>query len=162
MQKAFDDEAISNVNMMLYSEKAKEEGFNAIGDKLNEIAHNNMAHAKIWLNELGKSSTTEENLQNSIDSHKEEIEFYTDWQQEDDSPQLKAIIQVKEAQLEDLQESLNQMDTETMFITPKSSEWYCTNCGFIAKGKRCPLYCPLCGCHQGYFKIYKRRYIDNN
>ena len=38
-----------------------------------------------------------------------------------------------------------------LFISDVDVEWMCLNCGFVYKGKKAPVVCPVCKHDQGYF-----------
>lgn len=155
IMRAFASEADSNTRMSIYAEKAREEGFNAIGDTFEEISGNDERIAGVWLERAGEIGSIEENLQKGIDSNKQQLEFYQGIQDEENEAVITAITQVKENQIDMLQEALDGLDTETWYTPGTSSHWLCSRCGFVAGGNRCPLSCPLCRCHQGFFRPHR-------
>lgn len=38
-----------------------------------------------------------------------------------------------------------------LFVSDVEEEWMCLNCGYVFRGKKTPLVCPVCSHDQGYF-----------
>lgn len=43
------------------------------------------------------------------------------------------------------------MEEGKLFVSDVEEEWMCLNCGFIYKGTKAPIICPVCKHDQGYF-----------
>lgn len=43
------------------------------------------------------------------------------------------------------------MQEGKLFVSDVEEEWMCLNCGFVYKGTRAPMLCPICKHDQGYF-----------
>ena len=59
---AFSGESMARNRYNYYAEKARQEGYEQIGDVFDITASNEKAHAKLWLDQLDGIGTTEENL----------------------------------------------------------------------------------------------------
>lgn len=149
---AFDLSSNSSTIMSIYADKATEDGFNAIGDTLNEISNSDKAIARVMLERAGEIGSLEENLQRGIDNSQNMLEHYNEMRAGTDDPTLAAISQVMEGRVGTLQDTLDSLDAETIYMPGQQGDWICSRCGFIASGRNCPLNCPLCSCHQGYFR----------
>ncbi|MEG1254905.1 rubrerythrin [Clostridium sp.] len=55
-----------------------------------------------------------------------------------------------------------QLEQETLFRHDSSTQWLCTNCGFIYEGKEVPKACPVCEHPQGYFIEFCRAEFGSN
>ena len=150
--QAFDLASNSSTRMSIYADKAEEEGFNAIGDTLDDMARSNTAIARVMLERAGELGSIEENLQSGIDNNQLMLEYYNNMRETDDDMTMTAISQVLEGQIGTLQDTLDSLDAETIYMPGRQGDWICSRCGFIARGRNCPLNCPLCSCHQGYFR----------
>ena len=150
--EAFDLVADTSTRMSIYADKATEDGFNAIGDTLNDIARSDKAIARVMLERADEIGPVEENIQWSLENSQQMREYFDELRGDGDDPTLAAISQVFEVQINTLQDTLDSLDAETIYMPGKESDWVCSRCGFIATGRNCPLHCPLCSCHQGFFR----------
>ena len=70
LMSAFAGESQARVKYGIYGEKAREEGYQQIGDIFDETSHNEKAHAELWLKYIhgGSIPSTLPNLQNGVDA----------------------------------------------------------------------------------------------
>ncbi|HCW53984.1 MAG TPA: hypothetical protein DG753_09655 [Clostridium sp.] len=48
----------------------------------------------------------------------------------------------------------DEFENNTLFKKDESTQWICTNCGFIYEGKEAPKVCPVCKKPQGYYLLF--------
>ena len=48
----------------------------------------------------------------------------------------------------------DEFENNTLFKKDESTQWICTNCGFIYEGKEAPNACPVCKKPQGYYLLF--------
>ena len=73
LKAAFAGESQAHTKYLYYASKAKKDGYVQIGNLFEETAKNEKEHAKIWFKLLhgGSVPSTEENLADAVDEHKE-------------------------------------------------------------------------------------------
>ena len=152
---AYDMASNSYTRMSIYADKATEDGFNAVGDTLNDIARSDKAIARVMLERSNEMGQLEDNLQWGIDNSQHMLDYYNGLREDTDDPTLSAISQVVEGQIGTLQDTLDSLDAETIYTPGQLGDWICSRCGFIASGRNCPMHCPLCSGHQGYFRPWR-------
>ena len=82
LMSAFAGESQARVKYGIYGEKAREEGYQQIGDIFDETSHNEKAHAELWLKYIhgGSIPSTLPNLQNGVDGeHFEWSQMYKEF-----------------------------------------------------------------------------------
>lgn len=81
LMSAFAGESQARVKYGIYGEKAREEGYQQIGDIFDETSHNEKAHAELWLKyTLVAPSHRPANLQNGVDGeHFEWSQMYKEF-----------------------------------------------------------------------------------
>ena len=47
------------------------------------------------------------------------------------------------------------MEEGKLFVSDTEVEWMCLNCGYVYKGAKAPVICPVCSHDQGYFIRYE-------
>lgn len=62
------------------------------------------------------------------------------------------IIRIEQHHMKRYQLMLDRLQNGTLYKSDKDEYWFCTNCGFLHKGKEAPMVCPNCLHSQGYFK----------
>lgn len=158
--KAFEGEAKAHLKYLFYKSKianlSKE-----YEEILNEIAHNEKEHGKIWFKFLHNGNIPDDiiNLYDAILGETEEYktmypEFARVAREEGFNNIANAFEKVAEIEgkhAEKFSEMLNNIKNENLFEGNELNYWKCKNCGYIFLGKKAPLECPVCSHPQKYF-----------
>ena len=157
LYRTFAGESRANTKYTLYAEKARQEGYQWVGEIFDETAKNELAHARrVYGQFLKNVKSTCDNLVDSINGETEEYKdiykrFENEARQEgfnDIADFFKELQEVEEAH----SKRYKKLYDGTMFSGPKESKWCCMNCGYIHEGVEAPLICPLCKFPRAYFK----------
>lgn len=157
---AFADEGRTGVKYRLFAEKARQDGYQQIGDLFDETAGNEEAHAEIWyrLAYGGELPDTLENLrQAAADEARQWNGGYARFAQtarEEGYPDLADLFG-RVAQIESEHEArfrklIENLEKEESFCKPCRRVWICLNCGCVAYGDCAPEECTVCGYPQSY------------
>lgn len=161
LYRTFAGESRANTKYTLYGEKARQEGYQWVGEIFDATAHNELAHARRVFGQFLKMvNSTSENLLDSINGETEEYKcIYKKFEQEareegfnDIADFYKELQEVEEAHAEMYKKLYDKLQDGTMFSGPRDSRWCCMNCGYIHEGPEAPLICPLCKYPRAYFK----------
>lgn len=165
---AFSGESQARNKYTFYSEKAKEEGYQQIGDIFLETANNERAHAKIWFDYLsqGKDTTT---LQNLIDAaagenyewvtmYKEFAEIAKEEGFYEIASVMEAVAKIEKGHEDRFRKLQINLQEQKVFTKDGAVIWQCRNCGHIHTGENAPKYCPVCKKPQAYFELKAENY----
>ena len=144
LMSAFAGESQARVKYGIYGEKAREEGYQQIGDIFDETSHNEKAHAELWLKYIhgGSIPSTLPNLQNGVDGeHFEWSQMYKEFAEVAHEKRYQALV--------------NDVNGNQVFKKVTSQTWICRNCGFVLEGVEAPPQCPLCKYPQAFFEVDK-------
>jgi len=171
LQTAFSGESQARNKYTYYAGIARKEGLNYIADIFEETAHNEMAHAKMWLKILMSDGETPgslpSTLQNLADAAAGEHYEWTDMYKNfaavareegfDDIAEYMDGVAAIEKHHEDRYRSLvDNLENDQAFKQPVAVHWYCDNCGHKHDGKEAPEVCPVCIHPRAHF-IYEGR-----
>ena len=134
LRSAVSGEAQAMGLYMLFSERAKEEGFEELAEIFREIANNEKAHAEIYWKLLNSIGTTAENLCASklIEEHECRVmypEFASIAREEgltDVAETLEKVGAIEEKHRELFEKLENKMRTNGIF-SGTSNSWICRN-----------------------------------
>ena len=165
LMSAFAGESQARVKYGIYGEKAREEGYQQIGDIFDETSHNEKAHAELWLKYIhgGSIPSTLPNLQNGVDGeHFEWSQMYKEFAEvakQEGFPQIalsfEQVAKVEAAHEKRYQALVNDVNGNQVFKKVTSQTWICRNCGFVLEGVEGPPQCPLCKYPQAFFEVDK-------
>ncbi len=164
LQAAYDMELMSSTRFEIYGDKATTDGFIDISNMLNDISHQEKAHAVIWLRYLnnGDIPSTQQNLASAMEyqteAGKEIYREYARVAREEGFNDIAALFNgVANIELNhdlDLQTKLNNINNNKEFCKDDERLWICLNCGNIMSGICAPEICPVCLFPQGYYAIF--------
>lgn len=170
---AFAGESQARSRYDLFAKKAEEEGYHQIAEVFKETAKNELVHASLFFGMLeggnvqitagypaGVVSDTKTNLAEAAAGEHEEwsdmYESFASTAQEEGFPKVAALFKlVAKVEVEHEQryiKLLERLETGTEFTQEEPTEWLCTTCGYVHKGKSAPGKCPVCGQPQGQFE----------
>ncbi len=168
LQAAFDGETKASTKYAIYGRKAKEDGYEQIGNIFNETSGNEREHAEIWLRLLngGELPSTPENLKESFSGENYEwTTMYIGFAQEARREGYPEIAELFEgvAAIERHHDSrfrklASNIMNSTVFCKNSNVLWICLNCGNLYYGECAPEPCPVCGYPQGYYQLNCNNY----
>lgn len=159
--KTFAGESRARNKYDLYAERAREDGYQWVGQIFNETALNEYAHARRSYGQLlNRVGSTKENLLDAIIGETSEFtDIYEKFEQEarnegfiEIADFYKELREVEESHSERFKALYDKLEDGTMFKGPVESKWVCMNCGYIHEGTDAPMVCPLCKYPRAYFK----------
>ncbi len=165
LKTAFIGESQARNKYNIYSEIARKEGYQQIGEIFDLTAHNEFAHAQLWLSLMseGIPSDTAKALANAAGGeHYEWTEMYADFAKTARSEGFDNIAALFDmvAKIEKDHEArfncfLEQLNTGKVFTKDGEVVWVCRNCGHIHTGKQPPMVCPVCKKEKAFFEVKK-------
>lgn len=158
---AFSVEAQTRVKYEFFSTVAKNEGYVEISKLFTEVANNELAHAKIWFEELCGICTTLENLKSSSKTENEEwsnmyLEFAETAKKEGFNElayKFKGVAEIEKNHEKIFLDLLHDIEKNEVFKKEEVMIWECSNCGHKHSGKYAQEVCPVCNHPKSYFKI---------
>lgn len=168
LMAAFAGESQARNKYTFYGEKAKQDGYEQIGNLFLETAENERAHARLWFERLqgGTLKSTPENLDAAAEGERYEwVTMYAEFAEtakEEGFNDIAALFELvgkieseHERRFVKLQENIRG---GKVFSGTENSVWICLNCGFIYTGKQPPAKCPVCSKPQAYFQLKVEAY----
>lgn len=161
LYRTFAGESRARTKYTLYGEKARQEGYQWVGEVFDETALNELAHARrVYAGFLKLVGTTKDNLMDAINGESDEYKsIYKQFENEareegftEIADFYKELQEVEESHANRYENLYDRLVSGTMFKGNKTSKWCCMNCGYIHEGDTVPMVCPLCKYPQGYFK----------
>lgn len=158
---AIDGELKASTKYSIYDAKAREDGYENIGDIFKETSNNEKEHAELLLKIIHNGSIPD-TCENLIDASSGENHEWTNMYQEyakiaqdEGFPKISQVF-LKIAEVErhhDFRFNTLAKDIKCNKIFCKDEQilWICMNCGYLYYGECAPKKCPLCGYSQGYF-----------
>ena len=163
LKKAYDGERIASTKYAIYGSKAREDGYEQIGNIFDETSKNEREHAEIWLKQLegGEIPSTLDNLKESIPG--EHYEWTSMYKGYADTARKEGFDHIAElfdgvAGIEynhdnRFEKLAKNIETGEVFCKDQRMVWICTNCGNLVWDECAPKICPVCGYPQGYYQL---------
>lgn len=163
LRAAFAEECRARMLYTFYAGKARQDGFEQIGEIFEETAANEREHAEIWYQLLhgGPFDATQENLRDAagVEQH-EWTDLYADYAKTARDEGFEWIAQLFEnvGAIEREHEArfrklISNLEDGLVFSRDGDAIWQCGNCGHIVVGPKAPETCPVCGHPQAYFRL---------
>lgn len=160
LKAALSGESQARAKYMKFAGAANKEGHQAIGKTFVETADNEYEHAAIIMNLLGVAGTTSDNLKAAASGEMHEWTsmypgFLEQAKKDGDARAVKFfenIIRIERHHMKRYKLMLERLQDGTLYKSDKEEYWFCTNCGYLHKGKEAPKACPNCLHPQGYFR----------
>lgn len=163
VQKSLLGELEASSKYNIFSDIAREDGYEQIGNVFELTSKNEREHAEIMMKLIGFGNmpSTKENLHRAIKGEQREwnetyIEFAKVANNEGFFGIAKLFYRLAEVEKGHdarFSELLCNMEKDAIFCKDSTNLWQCMNCGYIVKGRCAPHHCPLCGYPVGYFEI---------
>ncbi len=167
LMAAFAGESQARNKYTYYAAKAKQDGYEQIGNIFTETANNEKEHAEIWFKLLHEGMPeTQANLKDAADGERYEWEtMYANFAKEAREEGFEKIAAlftlVGNIEKEHMQryEKLSQNIAEQkVFRREPTAIWICLNCGHIYQGAEPPKVCPVCEKPQAWFQLKAENY----
>lgn len=158
---AFAGESEARNKYTYFATVARKEGYEQIAAIFEETAYNEMAHAKLWFEELCLLGTTEENLKAGADGENFEwTDMYAKFAKEAEEEgftalanKFRAVGKIEKYHEERYLALLKNVKSENVFEKPDEVTWECRHCGHIHAGKKAPGICPVCSHPKSFFEM---------
>ena len=163
LKKAFEGETKASGKYAIYARKAREDGYQQIGNIFEETSGNEREHAEIWLKLLngGELPPTLENLKAASDGeHYEWTEMYPQFA---DTARQEGYLEIADlfegvAKIENHHGSrfgklARNIEHGMVFCKNREVVWVCLNCGNLIWGECAPEVCPVCAYPRGYYEL---------
>lgn len=166
LKTAFAGESQARNKYTYFSAVAKKEGQNEIADIFAKTAANEEQHAKLWLNELGGISTTQDNLKDAADGENYEwTDMYKGFAETAEkegftelAKKFRAVADVEKRHEERYRSLLKNEDARKKLENSSVKIWECLKCGHIVVGPNAPDYCPTCNEYNAYTQVTEENY----
>jgi len=162
LYSAFAGESQAMVKYRIFSEKAKEEGYQGIAEIFQETSMNEQAHAAVWLRYIhgGNIRDTASNLSDAQQGeHFEWTSMYADYAKiakeegfDEIARRFELVGSIEKWHDGRYQKYLDEVNQKSVFKKQQAVQWICGNCGFVYVGESAPQVCPVCSYPQAYFK----------
>ena len=162
LYRAFAGESRARNKYSLYAEKARQEGYQWVGNIFDLTALNELAHARrVYKDYLKLVCNTKENLVDAICGETDEFKnIYAKFEQEareegfdDIAEKFEGVGAIEKEHEARYLKLLDNVKKEIVFSRDGDTIWQCANCGHIWVGKKAPDVCPVCDHPQSYFQI---------
>lgn len=158
--KAFAGESLARNKYRAFAGAAKKEGHQAIAKIFEETSENEYEHAHTIMKLLGDVfGDTKTNLKAAFDGETYEWtdmypSFLKDAKEEgneDAAGYFEHVINAENHHAKRYALLLKHLEEGTLYKSGEEENWFCTNCGYVHKGREAPEECPNCMHGQGYF-----------
>jgi rubrerythrin len=160
LKAALAGESEARAKYVKWAGAATKEGHQAIGKIFLETAENEYEHSAMIMKLLGMVGTTEQNLKAAFDGETHEWtsmypQFLKDARAEKNEAAAKYfehVIRIEQHHAKRYKLLLDRLKNGKLYKSDKEEVWFCTNCGYLHRGKEAPQACPNCLHPRGYFK----------
>lgn len=160
LKAALAGEAQARAKYVKWAGAANKEGHQAVAKIFLESAENEYEHAAMIMKLLDMVGSTEENLEEAFKGETHEwTEMYPQFLKEakeegnEKAAQFFAhVIGIEKHHAKRYKLLLDRLRNGTLYKSDKEEVWFCTNCGYMHKGREAPDTCPNCLHPKGYFK----------
>ncbi len=161
LMEAFSGESQAHTKYLFYAAKAKEDGYEQIGDIFRETARNEKMHAQQWfqyLHDGGIPTSTTNLVDAAAGEHYEWTDMYARMAaeaREEGFTQIAAkfdmVGAIEKGHEERYLHLLKNVEDGLVFTRDGDTIWQCAECGHIVIGKKAPMLCPVCRMPQSFF-----------
>ena len=151
-----------------YAQKAKDDGFEQIGNLFQKTADNEKEHAEIWFRLLS-DGTVPDTLTNLNDAaceeHGEWADMYAQFAEqaradglEDLARQFEAVGEIEQQHEARYRTLIANVENGLVFSRDGDAIWECGKCGHIVIGPTPPEVCPVCSHPKAYYALRAENY----
>lgn len=166
--KAYDGERMASTKYAIYGLKARDDGYQQIGNIFAESSSNEREHAEIWLEQLngGALPSTLDNLKDAMAGENYEwTTMYEDFAEtarqegyEELAKLFDGVASVEYNHYNRFSTLAYNIENNQVFCKDKELVWICMNCGYLHWGTCAPEFCPVCEYPQAYYQLYCENY----
>ena len=161
LYKIFSNKARNYTRYILFSEKARIEGYRWVQNEFEMLANNELAHAReaygAYLNLLGR---TLDNIEEGVFIEaSEKKRFYENFEEEakeegfnDIIPFFNGLAQISDNHISRLKFLNDRLRNEDYLSKSKGERWMCMNCGYIYENISGSVICPVCKYSRKHYK----------
>lgn len=162
LMTAFSGESQARNKYTFYAAKARQDGYEQIGNIFEETANNEKEHAEIWMTYLrGGMPDTVDALEDAAGGeHYEWSEMYAEFARvarEEGFNEIAAVMDrvasIEKSHEERYRQLVSNIKEGKVFSREPETVWICLNCGFEMVGEAPPPVCPVCQKPQAYFQM---------
>lgn len=167
LMAAFAGESQARNKYTFFAAKARQNGYEQIGELFERTADNEKAHAEIWFKLLnGGVGETKANLNTAINGeHYEWSDMYPSYAEtarqegfDHIAALFEMVAKIEQEHEERFKKLLTNVSDSLVFSKDGEAVWICRNCGHVVVGKQAPLVCPVCSYAQSYFELRAENY----
>ena len=167
LYRAFAGESRARNKYSLYAEKARQEGYQWVGNIFDLTALNELAHARrVYKDYLKLVCNTKENLVDAICGETDEFKnIYAKFEQEAREEGFDHIAflfeevgKIEKEHEERYKQLCENIEAGKVFNREGKKAWICRNCGHIHFGEEAPEVCPVCAHPKAYFELRAQNY----
>ncbi len=166
--EAFAGESQARNKYSYYASKARKDGYEQIAAIIEETAHNEKEHAKLWFKLLhgGDIAGTMENLADAAAGENYEwTDMYDRMAAEAEeegfahiAAKFRQVAAIERLHEERYRRLLANIEEGIVFSREDDRIWICRNCGHVVIGQKAPKACPVCAHPQSFFEIEAKNY----
>ena len=154
---------------LIWTDKAKKEGYEQLAAIFTETANNEKEHAKIWFKLLMENGEIPDTLtclkMAAAGENEEHTSMYPRMAAEakaEGFTQIAALFTMVAAIEKDHEERYKALAANIqagkVYARETEQVWQCRNCGFVYIGQHAPVKCPVCAHPQSYFELKSSNY----
>ncbi len=166
LYKSFAEACRAMGKYKMYSKRAKKDKYNCIAHMFGEMESCEYQYIKrMYEGFLCNIGDTEDNLKMAMmcscnDMYKECEKTAREEGFDEIADFYKELHKVMKKHHRELEEIHKKIVDGTMYESEMDVNWSCTKCCYMVTSKSAPMKCPMCGSHQGYFKMDKYKNYD--
>ena len=168
LMAAFSAESMARVKYGFYANKAREDGYEQIGNIFDETSDNENEHAEIWFKILsgGAVPDTLDNLEDAANGERYEwTDMYARYAEEAQAEGFTEIARlfrevgkIEKQHEQRCRKLIENVQDGTVFDKKHPVLWICLQCGHEHYGESAPEKCPVCGHSQAFFEMKCENY----
>lgn len=168
LQTAFSGELQACAKYKIYALRAREDGYEQIGNIFDETSRNEQEHAEIWLKQLsgGEVPSTLDNLHSAAaGEHYEWTKMYADFARTarcegfaELAELFERVGRIERSHQQRYDKLAHNIETDQVFCKERPCVWVCMVCGNVTCAPCAPEVCPVCGHSQSFAELKAENY----
>lgn len=168
LQTAFEGELKACAKYKLYALRAREDGYEQMGDIFDETSRNEQEHAEIWLKHLsgGEVPDTLQNLKTAAAGEQYEWSLlyagFAKTAREEGFRELAALFcrigAIEQQHDRRYSKLIENLENNEVFCKKHPSVWICMVCGHVTYAECAPEVCPVCGHPKSFTELKAENY----
>ena len=163
LMAAFAGETQARSKYDFYADAASRDGYEEFAKIFRETGSNELAHAKIWFEELCGIGTADENLRSAAEGERYEwSDMYAGFAETAEkegfvslAAKFRLVAEIEAEHEKRFRTMTEKLENGAVFAKESPTVWVCGNCGHTVSGKEAPEICPVCGKPRAYFSEKK-------